>query len=217
MSCRHALTIEALTPNAHHLAKEIIVKGLKERFGEENFDESFNPDLNQLHEAFVYFCVGNVQSVNDHEDSLNDENYSCTNHCNNNQLMIATGGLSLDFKYFGKDECCFRIERVSVLKEFRRRGYASQIVSHLMDVAKQIVAMMDRNNIHTSSSGGVDHGSNVFHEVYEKIEKLQPMKLNRKIVVETDTPWIEAVELYKKKGFTVVCEKEGCTHFELDF
>ncbi|KAF0973247.1 hypothetical protein FDP41_008454 [Naegleria fowleri] len=214
------LQIESLTPNTHQRAKEIIVKGLKERFGEENFDESFNPDLNQLQEAFLYFCVGFVHSkdldtTTTTEERLLNRTDITTNNNNNQLIMIATGGLSLDFNYFGNEnQYCFRIERVSVLKEFRRRGYASQIISHLMNVAKQIAVPTIEPTMRDESSS-----SRVLKKVCEKIETLlQPHKLLvRKIVVETDTPWMESVELYKKMGFMEICEKEGCTHFELDF
>ena len=121
-------------------ARGIVLLGLQEHFGDA-LDPTLNPDLDHMNDHFLLFLVGH----NPDDD----------------KQIICTGALSLDCQT--EDRTCFRIERVSVLKEFRRRGYASAIVKHLIHLAQSL-----------------------------KEEESFCKNIDR-ILVETDTPWKEAI------------------------
>ncbi|EFC49334.1 hypothetical protein NAEGRDRAFT_45919 [Naegleria gruberi] len=165
------------------VAAQIVHQGLAERFGDE-YDESFNQDLNDLDANYLVFCAMFSTSNNE---------------------MIGTGALSLEHftsklvennhdqdsdnskQRESENEYCLRVGRVSVIKEYRRKGLAFQIMKYLISKAGQL---------------------------YVKLKDDENKVMKSWLVVETDTPWIEAVELYKKLGFIQVCERDGCVHFK---
>ncbi|KAL9652987.1 hypothetical protein ABK040_015502 [Willaertia magna] len=110
-----------------HKAKEIVLAGLKERFGELN--PNYNQDLNQLSSHYYEFLGAFLISVT---KTIENNNVTITK----DKQLIGTGALSIDDKFIcGKRN--FRIERVSILKEFRRNGYAYEITRRLIEIAKE--------------------------------------------------------------------------------
>jgi ribosomal protein S18 acetylase RimI-like enzyme len=95
------LKIKLLTKENSSTAACLIESGLKEYFP--NYDSKYNPDLLNLYDYYNksrnIFLVGMI-----------------------NDTIVATGGLILEKNSTG------RIVRMSIKKEYRRRGYATKIL-----------------------------------------------------------------------------------------
>jgi GNAT superfamily N-acetyltransferase len=102
------LKLETINQNTQYMAKQIIYQGLFERFG--NIIESFIPDTHHLYQTFIEkgdsFVIGQYHG-----------------------LYVCTGGLVQESETVG------RIVRVSVLKDFRGKGFAKKVIEHLEAVA----------------------------------------------------------------------------------
>lgn len=104
------LTIKIVEMKDTEDAKNIILEGLKERFG--FLDHSYNPDLNDILKNYIdngdTFLVGFM-----------------------NQTVVCTGALTKETEDIG------RIQRMSVKEEFRGKGFARQMLQFLESIAKE--------------------------------------------------------------------------------
>lgn len=104
------LIVKPVDEESEESARQLILSGLKERFG--FLIEGLNPDLDNIHETYIkrgaIFLTGFVD----------DE-------------LVLTGGLIPEGENTG------RIVRVSVHPDYRNRGYARQMVHLLEELAKE--------------------------------------------------------------------------------
>jgi GNAT superfamily N-acetyltransferase len=104
------IKIILVTKEFEESAKLIILEGLAERFG--YLDDSYNSDLNDIMGNYMdkgnSFMIGVIQGN-----------------------VICTGALTNESKQIG------RIERMSVKREFRGKGYAKLMLSTLEKEAKK--------------------------------------------------------------------------------
>ncbi|GAA0361219.1 GNAT family N-acetyltransferase [Bacillus horti] len=105
-----SLQFEEVTIDSQEEAKEIILEGLGERFG--YIDYSLNPDLDQIVRTY-------------------SANGDCFLTVYMKGEMVGTGALIIESDQVG------RIARMSVKKEFRGKGIASQMLERLINTAKQ--------------------------------------------------------------------------------
>ncbi|MHC0038258.1 GNAT family N-acetyltransferase [Pseudoneobacillus sp. C159] len=102
------LKLETIDQVTQYMAKQIIYQGLFERFG--NIHESFIPDTHHPYKTFIEngdtFVIGQYEG-----------------------LYVCTGGL------IQESPTCGRIVRISVLKDFRGKGYAKRMIEYLESVA----------------------------------------------------------------------------------
>jgi GNAT superfamily N-acetyltransferase len=102
------LTIEIINENTQMHAKQLILDGMEEHFG--FLDTSLNPDLNNIVDYYINqgdtFLVGLIR----------DE-------------VVCSGAL------ISINDVTGRIVRMSVKKEYRRNGFASEIIRALETVA----------------------------------------------------------------------------------
>jgi ribosomal protein S18 acetylase RimI-like enzyme len=98
------LVIEEVSEETQEQAKYIVLSGLEESFG--FLDDSFNKDLNEIYRIYIdagnLFLIGKLQSE-----------------------VICTGALIQEEVNIG------RIVRMSVLKNYRGRGYARRILEEI--------------------------------------------------------------------------------------
>jgi len=103
------LKIESVNESTQTQVKELILQGLEEHFG--FLDTSLNPDLNNIIQNYIeqghIFLVGLIKTE-----------------------VVCCGALKT------VNEDTGRIVRMSVKKEYRRNGYASQIIDALEERAK---------------------------------------------------------------------------------
>lgn len=103
------LRIETIGLHTQEAAKAVVLAGLAERF--DSMDHALNPDLNAIVQTYTengeVFLVGRYQ----HE-------------------VVCTGALIQESPNIG------RIVRMSVLKAYRRRGFARLMLSELEQAAK---------------------------------------------------------------------------------
>ena len=103
------IRIESVNETTQTQAKELILQGFMEHFG--FLDTSLNPDLNDIIQNYIkegyIFLVGVLQNE-----------------------VVCCGAL------ITVNENTGRIVRMSVKKEYRRNGYASQIIDALEEMAK---------------------------------------------------------------------------------
>lgn len=104
------MKIQQITVAFQDEARAVVLKGLEERFG--FIDPSYNPDLKDIvntysQEKTMFFI------------------------CVYNQEVISTGAVSYEAPGIG------RIERMSVLKKYRRSGIAKTMLQHLESWAQQ--------------------------------------------------------------------------------
>lgn len=104
------MKIQQITGPFENEARTVVLKGLEERFG--FIDPSYNPDLKDILSSYsrekTMFFV-----------------------CVFNKEVIATGAVSYEALGVG------RIERMSVLKKYRRGGIAKVMLQHLESWAQQ--------------------------------------------------------------------------------
>lgn len=104
------IKIQQITQAFEDEARAVVLKGLEERFG--FIDNSFNPDLKDILRSYnqekTMFFVGVYHNE-----------------------VIATGAVSYESTSVG------RIERMSVLKKYRRGGVAKIMLQHLETWAQQ--------------------------------------------------------------------------------
>lgn len=103
------IKIKNLSDSTEIEARNLIIEGLSEYF--DNYDESKNPDLNNLMQNYI--GKGETFLIGLYEDDI-----------------ICTGSLIEEDRYTG------RIVRMSVKKEYRRKGVATVILKKLEKVAK---------------------------------------------------------------------------------
>lgn len=107
----YSLKIKPIIEEYQKEAKELILNGMKERFG--FIDYSLNPDLNTICKHYSNdghaFFIGFLGSD-----------------------LVCTGALTKDNYYTG------RIERMSVKLALRRNGFAKIMLEHLEQYAKQM-------------------------------------------------------------------------------
>lgn len=130
---------------------------MRDRWGD-GFDPTSNPDLTDIWAN--YMTKGAVFLVAEMPDGSGVDQ------------IVGTGALVPESPQVS------RILRVSVDREWRRRGIAKTIVAELLAVARRA-------------------GSN-------------------RVVVSTDTPWLEAVALYEATGFVVTGVDGTDTHFAME-
>jgi ribosomal protein S18 acetylase RimI-like enzyme len=103
------LQIELVTEATQAIAKDLILEGLAERFG--FIDYSLNPDLNNIVESYInkgnVFLTGTIQG-----------DIRCTGALINEETTVG------------------RIVRMSVLKEYRRTGFARKMLEKLEGIAR---------------------------------------------------------------------------------
>ncbi|MCH4825189.1 GNAT family N-acetyltransferase [Planococcus halocryophilus] len=104
------IRIHQITKGFEEEARELILKGLEERFG--FIDPTYNPDLKDI--SYSYSRRGTVFLVGIY-----------------NGRIICTGAITHEAPGVG------RIERMSVLKGYRRIGVAKIMMYHLESWAKQ--------------------------------------------------------------------------------
>lgn len=104
------MKIQQITEAFQGEARAVILKGLEERFG--FIDPSYNPDLKDILSSY----------------SLEKTMFFV---CVYNNTVISTGAVSYEAPGVG------RIERMSVLKEYRRGGVAKIMLHHLESWAQQ--------------------------------------------------------------------------------
>jgi GNAT superfamily N-acetyltransferase len=111
INIRSQLKIIEVNHSIQDCAKEIILEGLEERFG--FLDRSLNSDLNDIQENYInkgyVFLLGIYDSK-----------------------PVCTGALIKEDKEIG------RIVRMSVLKDYRRKGLAQVIISELENKAVEL-------------------------------------------------------------------------------
>ncbi|MDE0581670.1 GNAT family N-acetyltransferase [Planococcus sp. A6] len=104
------MKIHQITGPFENEARTVVLKGLEERFG--FIDPSYNPDLKDILSSYsrekTMFFV-----------------------CVFNNAVISTGAVSYEAPGVG------RIERMSVLKEYRRGGIAKTMLQHLESWGQQ--------------------------------------------------------------------------------
>ncbi|TAA70496.1 GNAT family N-acetyltransferase [Planococcus salinarum] len=107
---KEEVKIHQITKIFEEEARELILKGLEERFG--FIDPTYNPDLKSILHSYsqkgAIFLVGTYKN-----------------------RVICTGAISYEEPGIG------RVERMSVLKEFRRTGVAKIMMNHLESWAMQ--------------------------------------------------------------------------------
>ncbi|WP_096188832.1 GNAT family N-acetyltransferase [Evansella halocellulosilytica] len=136
---RDRLVIQILNEENEEKCKELILLGLKERFG--FIDHTLNPDL---HKMFDYYSQNNRLFLTGFIDDT----------------LVCTGALVEEKNTVG------RIVRMSVKKEYRGRGIARRLLRELEDAAKNKgyrVIVIETNNRWKSalslyhSSGYIDY------------------------------------------------------------
>lgn len=104
------MRIHQITELFEEEARVVVLKGLEERFG--FIDPKFNPDLKNIVESYsgrgAVFLVGIYKGK-----------------------VICTGAVTMEASNIG------RVERMSVLKEYRRTGIAKQMIQSLETWAKE--------------------------------------------------------------------------------
>ncbi|SFB13844.1 MULTISPECIES: GNAT family N-acetyltransferase [unclassified Bacillus (in: firmicutes)] len=103
------ISIELITQDQVEEARYLVLEGLKERFG--FLDDSYNPDLKDIVGHYIdkgnVFLIGKLDSV-----------------------IVCTGALTIESQTVG------RIERMSVKKDYRGKGFARTMLSELETYAK---------------------------------------------------------------------------------
>ncbi|KAG0324290.1 hypothetical protein BGZ99_001984 [Dissophora globulifera] len=166
------------------VVRELVLQGLAERWGQE-FDPSYNQDLQDIHAYYVERHRATVVVLLEHTDAASDDPST-------SNTLIAGCGILLPLPaedVYGSwcEEPPSRAEvlnglrlcrmlRLSVTKSCRGKGYSRKIISHLAGAARE--------------------------QGYDRI------------LVETETLWTSAVHVYKSAGFEVVEEGEVVVHLE---
>lgn len=121
------IQIQQITKVFEEEARELVLKGLEERFG--FIDPAYNPDLKSILNS--YSREGDVFLVGIYE-----------------KRVICTGAISYEASGVG------RVERLSVMKEYRRAGVAKIMIDRLEAWAKlegyQQLVLETNNNWHSA-------------------------------------------------------------------
>ncbi len=151
------MRIRVFTPADQEAAAAVIQAGMRDRWGDD-YDPTSNPDLRDI--GASYMTSGRLFLVAEVPDGTVVDQ------------IVGTGAL------VPESPGVSRILRISVDRDWRRRGTAKAIVAELLAAARRA-------------------GST-------------------KVVVSTDTPWLEAVALYEATGFIVTGTDDIDTHFALE-
>ncbi|KAG0296630.1 hypothetical protein BGZ98_000874 [Dissophora globulifera] len=178
------LSIRPFKREDQEVVRELVLQGLAERWGQE-FDPSYNQDLQDIHAYYVERHRATVVVLLEHTDAVSDDPGT-------SNTVIAGCGILLPLPaedVYGSwcDEPPSRAEvlnglrlcrmlRLSVTRSCRGKGYSRKIISHLAGAARE--------------------------QGYDRI------------LVETETLWTSAVHVYKSAGFEVVEEGEVVVHLE---
>ena len=145
------LCCRSFRPDDQARVHDLILDGLSDHFGQIN--PELNPDLDDI--TANYVTSGHTFVVGEIEDTI-----------------AAAGGL------IAVQEDLGRIVRVSVAKEYRRKGIGQKIVRCLTEVARR--------------------------------------KGYRRLLVETNHDWTDAIALYEHCGFREYDRDEESLHMQLD-
>lgn len=145
------LCCRSFRPGDQAHVHKLILAGLGDHFGQIN--PELNLDLDDITASYVNrghtFVVGEIEDT-----------------------IVAAGGLTAVQEDLG------RIVRVSVAREFRRKGIGQEIVTYLVEVARR--------------------------------------KGYRRLLVETNHGWTDAIALYQRCGFREYDRDEESLHMQLD-
>ena len=108
-----ALAIRPFTIEDQVVAKAIVLAGMEARWG--SIDHAMNPDLNDIQANYInkghLFFVGEVDGE-----------------------IVATGALNRE------DETIWRLERMSVLEAWQRKGFGRNLTTFLIKTARSLNA-----------------------------------------------------------------------------
>lgn len=145
------LLIRPFEASDQESARRLILEGLSEHFG--FIDETLNPDIDDI--VAHYIARGHVFLVVQIENDL-----------------VGTGALII------KDGGIGQIVRISVHRDYRRRGIGKAVVERLIELARQ--------------------------------------RGMRRLLVETNNDWYDAIGLYKHLGFIEYRRNAREVHMALD-
>ena len=134
------IKIEEFSTKYQDEAQQIIEEGLKERWGKK-YDPSFNADLSDISTNFAFTIIATLNST-----------------------PIGTGSYSIE----NKDT--IRIERMSIRREYRKRGVGSKILECLLSNARERgykIAVVETTSTWESAVLFYQNHSFVFREIID--------------------------------------------------